>query len=42
MKVFNLGTIKRVGAEKFTEVSMEIKQRYYKGKMAIGKGPAID
>ena len=42
MKVINLCTIQRGGAEKFAEVSMEIKQRFYKGKMAIGKGPAID
>jgi hypothetical protein len=41
MKVFNLCTIKRVGAERFVEISTEIKQRYYKGKMAVGKGPQL-
>jgi hypothetical protein len=41
MKVFNLCTIKRVGTERFVEISTEIKQRYYKGKMAVGKGPQI-
>lgn len=41
MKVFNLCTIKRCGIEKFVERSMDIKKRYYTGKMAIGKGPQV-
>jgi len=41
MKVFNLCTIKRIGAEGFIETSSEIKQKYYKGKMQIGKGPQL-
>lgn len=40
-KVFNLCTIKRIGVEKFVEISPEIKERYYKGKMEIGKGPGF-
>lgn len=41
LKVFNLCTIQRDGVEGFIEVSTDIKKRYYKGKMAIGKGPQI-
>jgi hypothetical protein len=41
-KVFNLCTVKRIGVENFVEISSKIKERYYKGKMAIGKGPQID
>jgi hypothetical protein len=41
MKVFNLCTIKQAGVEKFVEKSLEIKKRYYMGKMEIGKGPQI-
>lgn len=41
MKVFNLCTIKRMGVENFTRESSVIKQRYYKGKMEVGKGPQI-
>ncbi len=41
LKVFNLCTIKCKGIDKFVEESPAIKQRYYKGKMSIGKGPVI-
>ena len=41
-KVFNLCTIKRIGVEEFTIESAIIKQKYYKGKMAVGKGPQIE
>lgn len=39
LKVFNLCTIQREGVEGFIELSREIKTKYYKGKMEIGKGP---
>ena len=42
MKVFNLCCIKQQGIEKFLEKHSEIKQRYYEGKMVIGKGPQIE
>lgn len=42
MKVFNLCCIKNQGLAKFIEKLPEIKQRYYKGKMAIGRGPYLD
>jgi hypothetical protein len=41
LKVFNLGTIKRDGVESFIKQSMDIKQKYYKGKMEVGKGPKL-
>lgn len=41
MKVFNLCTMKRVGVERFTELSPEIKKRYYMGKMDVGNGPQV-
>jgi hypothetical protein len=40
-KVFNLCTVRRIGVENFVKISSEIKERYYKGKMEIGKGPQI-
>jgi hypothetical protein len=42
LKVFNLCTIQRDGVEGFIEISTEIKNKYYKGKMKIGKGPQIE
>ena len=42
IKVFNLCCIRQLGAEKFLERASDIKSRYYKGKMVIGKGPQID
>jgi hypothetical protein len=41
MKTFNLCTIKRSGLEGFVGQSMLIKQRYYQGKMEIGRGPKL-
>jgi hypothetical protein len=40
-KVFNLCFIQRQGVDKFLEKGPEIKQRYYRGKMEIGKGPQL-
>jgi len=40
-KVFNLCTIKKDGVGGFIKKSSCIKQKYYKGKMAVGKGPVI-
>ena len=40
-KVFNLCKIERCGVEAFINASSEIKERYYKGKMEIGKGPKV-
>lgn len=42
LKVFNLLTIKKVGLEEFTHVSLKIKELYYKGKMVIGAGPRLE
>ena len=39
MKVFNLCTIDRIGAESFVKVSGDLERLYFKGKMEIGKGP---
>ena len=41
MKVYNLCKIKNYGVENFVNDSSEIKRRYYKGKMVIGKGPQL-
>ncbi len=40
-KVFNLCFIQRQGLDKFREKGAEIKQRYYRGKMEIGRGPQL-
>jgi hypothetical protein len=42
LKVFNLCYIKNYGLEKFTEDAALIRERYFKGKMAIGKGPQLE
>ena len=43
MKVFNLCRMKAAGVEKWAdEESVAIRQRYYKGKLIIGKGPVIE
>ncbi len=42
LKVFNLVFIKQHGAAKYLEKEPEIKQRYYRGKMVIGKGPQLE
>jgi len=41
IKVFNLCCIKHQGLAKFLESIPEIRQRYYSGKMVIGKGPQL-
>jgi len=41
VKVFNLCTIKRTGAEGFVRESSLIQKRYFQGKMEIGKGPRL-
>ena len=40
-KMFNLCTIQRLGVEDFVNASPEIRRRYYKGKMIVGKGPQL-
>ncbi len=42
LKVFNLVFIKQHGVAKYLEKEPEIKQRYYRGKMVIGKGPQLE
>lgn len=42
MKLFSLCCIKQQGLAKFIEKSPEVKQRYYGGKMVIGKGPQLE
>jgi len=41
LKVFNLCAIKWQGIAKFIERAAEIKQRYYRGTMEIGRGPRL-
>ncbi len=41
IKVFNLCCIQHQGLARFVERAPDIKQRYYRGKMAIGKGPQL-
>lgn len=41
LKVFNLTFIKQHGVAKYLENEPEFKQRYYRGKMVIGKGPQM-
>lgn len=42
LKTFNLCYIQKHGLEQFTEHAAEIKDKYYKGIMKIGKGPQIE
>jgi len=42
LKVFNLCKIKSKGVEGFINESSEIKLKYYKGKMEVGKGPQLE
>jgi hypothetical protein len=42
LKVYNLCVIQNRGLKEFTERSADIKERYYKGKMAVGKGPQTE
>jgi hypothetical protein len=41
MKLFNLLTIRRDGLEAWYEHALEIKRRYYTGKITIGDGPQL-
>lgn len=42
-KLFNLCRIKNVGVEKWAkEESMEIRRRYYQGKIVVGAGPKLE
>ncbi len=41
-KVFNLCYIQRQGLDKFRERASDIKQRYFKGKMVVGRGPGLE
>ncbi len=40
-KVFNLCCIRHQVLDRFVERAPEIKQRYFRGQMAIGKGPQL-
>jgi hypothetical protein len=42
MKVYNLGRMKLVGVEKWTEEAAEIRERYFKGKFLVGLGPVLE
>ncbi len=42
IKIFNLCFIQQQGLPRFLEKSPEIKQRYFQGKMLIGKGPQLN
>jgi hypothetical protein len=42
LKMFNLCSIQRQGIARWLEKLPEIKQRYFRGKMAIGKGPQFE
>ncbi|WP_353740044.1 DUF3795 domain-containing protein [Desulfoscipio gibsoniae] len=42
IKLFNLCCIEKQGLAKFLEKLPEIRQRYYQGKMIIGKGPQLE
>jgi hypothetical protein len=41
LKVFNLCMIKNKGIDDFIASYQEIKQKYYQGKMEVGKGPKL-
>ncbi len=42
LKTFCLSFIKNKGLDEFVKAYPEIKLKYYKGKMAVGKGPQLD
>ncbi|HBV98649.1 MAG: hypothetical protein JL50_17535 [Peptococcaceae bacterium BICA1-7] len=42
IKVFNLCCIQQQGLDKWLEKAPEIKQKYFRGKMIIGKGPQLE
>jgi len=41
LKLYNLGVIRRDGVERFIAASGEIERTYFRGKMAVGKGPRL-
>ncbi|MBP2643801.1 MAG: hypothetical protein H6Q67_1688 [Firmicutes bacterium] len=41
IKIYNLCYIKQHGVTKWLEKASEIQERYFKGKMIIGKGPQL-
>ncbi len=41
IKVFNLCCIKEQGLQKWLKMAPEIKQKYFSGKMVLGKGPQL-
>jgi hypothetical protein len=42
IKLFALCYIKQHGADKWKEMTAEVKRRYFQGKMVIGKGPQVE
>ena len=42
LKVYNLAYIQHQGLEKFADDAPKFKEKYFKGKMMIGKGPQLD
>ncbi len=42
IKVFNLCCIKEQGLAKWLQKASEIKQKYFRGKMELGKGPQLE
>ena len=42
IKLFALCYIKQHGVDKWKEKTAEVKQRYFRGKMEIGKGPQME
>jgi hypothetical protein len=43
LKVFNLCRIKAIGVEKWLEQEAKlIRQKYYQGKMMVGRGPVLE
>jgi hypothetical protein len=42
IKVFNLCYMKQHGLAKWKEVAPEIRERYFTGKMKIGRGPKME
>lgn len=41
LKVFNLCLINQIGLKAFVEKSLEVKLKYYKGKIDVGNGPQL-
>jgi hypothetical protein len=41
LKIFNLCKINQIGLKSFVDQSLDIKRRYYTGKIQIGNGPQL-